>query len=76
MYKKTRIVTDLTALYNLLLMKEYRKDFPIISKRIIYFDNAATSLTPIHVIEAMDRYYREFRANVHRGVHKLTCFLG
>ncbi|MCD6502704.1 MAG: cysteine desulfurase [Euryarchaeota archaeon] len=50
---------------------DIRKDVPITSK-IIYFDNAATSLTPKPVIDAMMEYYLEYRANVHRGVHKLS----
>lgn len=49
-----------------------RKDFPVLRKGIIYFDNAATSLTPIQVINKMNEYYMEYRANVHRGLHKLS----
>ena len=37
-----------------------------------YLDSAATSQTPSPVIEAMDRYYNEARASVHRGVYPLT----
>jgi cysteine desulfurase/selenocysteine lyase len=35
----------------------------------IYLDNAATSKTPEAVILAMDEYYRDYRANVHRGMY-------
>lgn len=35
-----------------------------------YLDHAATSLTPEPVIEAMDSYYRGYRAGVHRGLYK------
>jgi cysteine desulfurase/selenocysteine lyase len=54
-----------------------REDFPILKLRIngkplIYFDNAATSQKPKVVIEALERYYREYNANIHRGIHKLA----
>jgi cysteine desulfurase/selenocysteine lyase len=54
-----------------------RADFPILSRRVhgkplVYLDNAATAQKPLAVIEAMDRYYREYNANIHRGVHTLS----
>ena len=54
-----------------------REDFPILSRQVngkplIYFDNAATSQKPKSVIESTDRYYREYNANIHRGIHKLA----
>ncbi len=48
-----------------------RADFPIL-KRVIYMDSAATSLTPEPVLEAVLSYYREYNANVGRGVHRLS----
>ncbi|MGB4291895.1 MAG: cysteine desulfurase [Bacteroidales bacterium] len=56
---------------------EIRKDFPLLQKeiggrRIVYFDNAATTQKPICVIEAVDEVYRGYNANVHRGVHILS----
>ncbi len=48
-----------------------RADFPIM-KRVIYMDSAATSLTPEPVLEAVLSYYREYNANVGRGVHRLS----
>ncbi|HQK70919.1 MAG TPA: cysteine desulfurase [Bacteroidales bacterium] len=56
---------------------EIRKDFPLLQKeiggrRIVYFDNAATTQKPICVIEAVDEVYRSYNANVHRGVHVLS----
>ncbi|MDI3475870.1 MAG: cysteine desulfurase / selenocysteine lyase [Thermococcaceae archaeon] len=51
--------------------EDIRKDIPLTSE-VIYFDNTATSLTPKPVIEAMDEYYLKYRANVHRGVHRLS----
>ncbi|WP_297499532.1 cysteine desulfurase [Thermococcus sp.] len=50
---------------------DVRKDIPLTGE-VIYFDNTATSLTPKPVIEAMDDYYLRYRANVHRGVHRLS----
>jgi len=38
--------------------------------KTIYLDNAATSRTPEVVIEAMNGYYRNYRASVHRGLYK------
>ena len=54
-----------------------RQDFPILSravrgKPLVYFDNAATSQKPVQVIETISRYYNEYNANIHRGVHTLS----
>jgi len=49
-----------------------RKDFSILSTDLRYFDNAATSLTPVQVIEAMDDYYSNYRACVGRGVYRIS----
>lgn len=55
-----------------------RQDFPILHQEhhagvpLIYLDNAATSQKPLRVIEAIDKYYRQYNANVHRGIHKLS----
>lgn len=48
-----------------------REDFPILSnKNIIYFDNAATTLKPRCVIDAMNDYYNYYTANIHRGLYE------
>ncbi|KJE28595.1 cysteine desulfurase, SufS family protein [Geobacillus kaustophilus] len=57
-------------------VNEIRALFPILHQQVnghplIYFDSAATSQKPLPVIEALDRYYREYNSNVHRGVHTL-----
>ncbi|MBS3940935.1 MAG: SufS family cysteine desulfurase [Actinobacteria bacterium] len=55
-----------------------RKDFPVLSRevhpdtRLVYLDSAASSQTPLPVLEAMDHYYRWSRSNVHRGVYRLA----
>ena len=58
-------------------VENIRKDFPILSKKInnkplIYFDNAATSQSPISVINSISNYYNNYNANIHRGVHSLS----
>ena len=58
-------------------MWQYRKDFPILDqmvngKPLVYLDNATTSQKPIQVTEALDYYYRNYNANVHRGLHTLS----
>ena len=50
---------------------EIKTDFPIL-KDIIYMDSASTSLTPEPVLNAVSKYYREYNANVGRGVHRLS----
>lgn len=54
-----------------------RADFPILSQKVngkplVYFDNGATSQKPQVVIDAISKYYQEFNANIHRGVHTLS----
>ncbi|MFN4133448.1 MAG: aminotransferase class V-fold PLP-dependent enzyme [Candidatus Hadarchaeales archaeon] len=53
-------------------IESIRRDFPIISSGIIYMDNAASSLTPEPVIQKILEFYREYRANVERGIHRLS----
>jgi cysteine desulfurase/selenocysteine lyase len=53
-----------------------RSDFPILrttahGRPLVYLDSAATSQKPATVIEAVDRYYREYNANVHRGIYAI-----
>ncbi|TET71496.1 MAG: cysteine desulfurase [Candidatus Aminicenantes bacterium] len=50
---------------------EIKTDFPILND-IIYMDSASTSLTPEPVLNAVSKYYREYNANVGRGVHRLS----
>lgn len=49
-----------------------RKDFPVLKEGRIYLDSSATSLTPEPVLEKMLEYYREYRANVGRGIYKAS----
>ncbi|MBT2687537.1 cysteine desulfurase [Bacillus sp. ISL-47] len=57
-------------------VRDIRQMFPILDqevngKPLVYLDSAATSQKPAPVIEALDKYYREYNSNVHRGVHTL-----
>jgi cysteine desulfurase / selenocysteine lyase len=54
-----------------------RSDFPILDQevnghRLVYLDSAATSQKPLAVIETLDEYYREYNANVHRGIYQIA----
>jgi cysteine desulfurase/selenocysteine lyase len=54
-----------------------RADFPVLTRVVrgnplVYLDNASTAQKPRVVLEAMDHYYRNTNANVHRGVHTLS----
>jgi cysteine desulfurase / selenocysteine lyase len=56
---------------------EIRAEFPILAREIhgqplAYLDNGATAQKPLAVIDALDNYWREHNANVHRGVHTLS----
>ncbi len=61
----------------MLEVQNVRKEFPILlqevnGKRLVYFDNGATSQKPNVVIDAINNYYKEINANIHRGVHYLS----
>ena len=52
-------------------------EFPVLRREfdghpVTYLDSAATSQTPLPVIDAMTRYYTESRASIHRGVYPLA----
>ena len=56
---------------------EIRKNFPILNRQvggrpIVFADNAATSLKPQCVIDAVQHYYTDVCANVHRGINVLA----
>ena len=59
-------------------VNQVRNDFPILQREIrpgvslVYLDSTATAQKPEAVIEAMDNYYRQSNANIHRGVHALA----
>lgn len=55
-----------------------QSDFPALGqeihpgKTLVYLDNAATTLKPTPVVQALERYYLHETANIHRGVHTLS----
>jgi cysteine desulfurase/selenocysteine lyase len=54
-----------------------RSQFPILQRKVnghplVYLDNAATTQKPQIVLDAMNSYYSESNANVHRAVHTLA----
>ena len=58
-------------------LQNIRSQFPILNqtvngKPLIYLDNGATSQKPVSVFESWMKYYTEFNANVHRGIHTLS----
>ncbi len=58
-------------------VEKIRKDFPILhqeinGKPLVYLDNAATTQKPKSVIDSIEKYYRGYNSNIHRGVHTLS----
>ena len=54
-----------------------RREFPIFERKVhgkplIYLDSTATTQKPLAVLEALDRYYRTYNANIHRGVYLIA----
>ncbi len=53
------------------------KQFPILKRKInghplIYLDNASTSQKPLVVLQALQNFYLNSNANIHRGIHTLS----
>lgn len=58
-------------------VEKIRADFPILERevnrrKLVYFDSGATAQKPLSVINLTDKLYREYNANIHRGVHHLS----
>jgi len=54
-----------------------RRQFPIFDRKVhgkplIYLDSTATTQKPTAVLDALERYYRTFNANIHRGVYLIA----
>ncbi len=69
--------TALTQSKKPFLVEEVRSEFPILhqdvnGKPLVYLDNGASSQKPQQVIDAIVRYYSQYNANIHRGVHHLS----
>ncbi|MDK2891664.1 cysteine desulfurase [Methanohalophilus sp.] len=50
-----------------------REDFPVL-KDVIYFDNGATTQTPIQAVRVMEDYFFKYAANHGRGAHRLARY--
>ncbi|MDE2615207.1 MAG: SufS family cysteine desulfurase [Burkholderiales bacterium] len=66
-----------TQLARAAALAELRAEFPVLAQNVNgaplgYLDNAATTQMPLAVMEAMQRFDRHDRANIHRGVHTLS----
>jgi len=59
-------------------LENIRKDFPILgrtvreNKTLVYLDNASTTQKPNQVIDAINDYYKNHNANIHRAVYALA----
>ena len=59
-------------------VERIKADFPILQRHVrpgvplVYLDSTATSQKPLQVIQAMDEFYRQNNANIHRGIHTLA----
>ncbi len=58
-------------------VERVRQDFPALELRVrgkplVYLDSAASAQKPLAVLEAVERCYREYYSNVHRGAHYLS----
>jgi cysteine desulfurase / selenocysteine lyase len=56
---------------------DLRADFPILAReidgrRLVYLDSSSTSQKPQAVLSALDDFYRNHNANIHRGVYRLA----
>ncbi len=58
-------------------VERIKADFPILQhkvngKQLVYLDSASSSQKPNAVLDAMDNCYRNYFANVHRGVYAIA----
>lgn len=65
------------ALLSEIDVNKIRTDFPILGRQVngkdlVYFDNAATTQKPLQVINSISDYYKDYNANIHRGIHHLA----
>ena len=72
LYNSVIEVSPKRRLRKLLNTKKIRKDFQILNSGIVYLDNAASSLTPEQVLQKIMEFYHNYRANVDRGIHRLS----
>lgn len=56
--------------------EKIRQDFPVLTKPVIYFDNACMSLKPRQVVDKMNWYYNECTACAGRSSHRFAQEVG
>jgi len=59
-------------------VERLRRELPIFTPGrfqppLAYLDNAASTQKPAAVLDAMDRFYRGYYSNVHRGIHPIAA---
>ncbi|CEK13585.1 cysteine desulfurase; L-selenocysteine selenide-lyase (L-alanine-forming) [Chthonomonas calidirosea] len=75
MADKTTVLSQQAAIcYD---VEKVRAEFPILQEKIhgkplIYLDNANTTQKPLRVLEAIQRFYSQQNANIHRATHLLS----
>ena len=53
--------------------EHFASDFPFLAQsEVAYLDNASTTQRPWKVLFAMEEYYKEYNANVHRGIYEIS----
>src|SRR6478672_6618096 len=62
---------------DILDVQAIRSQFPVLNRevkgrKLVYFDNAATSQKPQVMIDSLVDYYSNYNANIHRGIHTLA----
>lgn len=67
----------MNALKEKVQLHTIRQDFPILNrlnrgKPLVYLDSAASAQKPYAVLTAMQQFYRNDYANIHRGVYELS----
>jgi len=73
-----KITMPVNKLVTALDMDRVRGDFPILERQVrpgiplVYLDSTATAQKPRQVIQAMDDFYCQTNANIHRGIHVLA----
>lgn len=75
--ERIRTLGPLDQAFGELDVDRVRMDFPLLRQEVrgrplVYLDNAATTQKPRVVLKAMERFYVEECANIHRGVHLLS----
>ncbi len=70
--------TEITAQVTTLDSARIRSEFPVLNREVrdgvplVYLDSAATSQKPRQVLQKVERFYHDYNANVHRGIHTLA----